>query len=79
MNKNVNQSFLQNLWDRKVPQYLGTYFAVGFGLLQFVEFQTRRYDLSAVLVDKYLLVWFALIPAAMLIHFNEEFTLLQKS
>ncbi|MBL4746174.1 MAG: tetratricopeptide repeat protein [Flavobacteriaceae bacterium] len=67
MNKITNKTFIQILWDRNVPQYLGTYLAVGFGLLQFVEFITKRYKLSDVLVDKYLLVWLALLPAIIII------------
>lgn len=73
MSSEKNKSWFQNLWDRKVPQYLGTYFAVGFGLLQFVEFLTTRYNLSEFLVDKYLLVWFTLVPAIVtLIYFNDQ-------
>ncbi|WP_350288553.1 tetratricopeptide repeat protein [uncultured Croceitalea sp.] len=73
MSSETNKSWFQNLWDRKVPQYLGTYFAVGFGLLQFVEFLTIRYNLSEYLVDKYLLVWFTLVPAIItLIYFNDQ-------
>ncbi|QAA80564.1 tetratricopeptide repeat protein [Aequorivita sp. H23M31] len=67
MATNSNKSIFQQLWDRKVPQYLGTYFAVGFGLLQFVEFLTKRYDLTNSLVDKYLLIWLALIPALVIV------------
>ncbi|MHA7057778.1 tetratricopeptide repeat protein [Aquimarina sp. M1] len=63
MGTETKKNWIGNLWDRKVPQYLGTYFALGFGLLQFLEFVTRRYDLSEFWVDKYLLVWLALIPA----------------
>ncbi len=73
MDSNTEKSWFQRLWDRKMPQYLGTYFAVGFGLLQFVEFLTTRYNLSEYLVDKYLLVWFTLIPAIVtLIYFNDQ-------
>lgn len=50
-------------WARKVPQYLGTYLAVGFGLLQFLAFIISRYDLGEHWVDKYLVVWLSLLPA----------------
>jgi len=62
-------SFFNKIWQRKVPQYLGTYFAIGFGLLQFFEFLIKRYNLnlSNVLLDKYLLVWLAMVPAIVLI------------
>ncbi|MFD2585622.1 hypothetical protein ACFSQJ_01695 [Croceitalea marina] len=73
MSSETNKTWIQQLWDKKVPQYLGTYFAVGFGLLQFVEFLTTRYDLSQYLVDKYLLVWFTLVPAiTVLIYFSDQ-------
>lgn len=73
MESTSEKSWLQNLWDKKVPQYLGTYFAVGFGLLQFVEFLTKRYDLGDNLVDQYLLLWFTLVPAIItIIYFSDQ-------
>ncbi|NET37079.1 MAG: tetratricopeptide repeat protein, partial [Cyanothece sp. SIO1E1] len=63
MNTETNKTGLEDLWERKVPQSLGTYLAVGFGLLQFLEFTTNRYDLGEHWVDKYLVVWIALVPA----------------
>ena len=64
-------SFTQKLWSRQVPQLLGTYLAVGFGVLQFVEFMTSRYDFSGAWVDRYLLLWLGLIPAvALLIYYR---------
>ncbi len=41
----------ESIWERKIPQYIGTYFAIGFGLLQFVVFITQRYSLNENLVD----------------------------
>ncbi|WP_378183940.1 tetratricopeptide repeat protein [Aquimarina sp. SS2-1] len=67
MGTETKKTWITELWDRKVPQFLGTYFALGFGLLQFVEFITKRYELSEFWVDKYLLVWLALIPAIVII------------
>ncbi|TXF91668.1 hypothetical protein FUA23_00350 [Neolewinella aurantiaca] len=60
-------SLFQKLWSRKVPQYLGTYLAVGFGFLQFLEFISRRFDLSDFWVDAYLLLWLCLLPAVSLL------------
>ena len=63
---------LEELWNRKVPQYVGSYLAIGFGLLQFLLFITQRYPVSEKLVDKYLLVWLLLVPAfTMLIYFRK--------
>lgn len=71
MSTEESQSFFQHLWDRKLPQYLGTYLAVGFGLLQFLTFITTRYNLRSSLIEKYLLVWLLLLPAiATLIYFK---------
>lgn len=54
---------IEKWWARKVPQYLGTYLAVGFGLLQFLAFIVSRYELGEHWVDKYLVVWLTLLPA----------------
>ena len=67
MTEETNKTGLQKLWDLKFPQYIGSYFAVGFGALQFLEFLNRRYDLSDSFVDKYLLIWFALLPALLIL------------
>jgi len=66
-----NTSFFGKLWERKVPQYLGTYLAVGFGLLQFLEFITRRFAIGDFMVDGYLLLWLLLIPAVALLIYYE--------
>lgn len=64
-------SFYEKLLAAKVPQLLGTYLAVGFGLLQFVEFVVNRYDFASVWVDRYLLLWLGLVPAiALLIYYK---------
>ncbi|MFP2996914.1 tetratricopeptide repeat protein [Spongiivirga sp. MCCC 1A20706] len=73
MSEASNNTFFSKIWQRKVPQYLGTYFAIGFGLLQFFEFVIKRYNLSNQLLDKYLLVWLALVPAiTIIIYFGGE-------
>lgn len=74
MTTETKETLLENLWHRKVPQYLSTYLAVGFGLLQFVEFITKRYDFREYWVDKYLLVWLTLLPTvATLVYFRGQF------
>jgi hypothetical protein len=50
-----------------VPQLLGTYLAVGFGVLQFVEFVSKRFSLNSFWVDSYLLLWLFLLPAVALL------------
>lgn len=56
-------NWLEKLWERKIPQYIGTYLAVGFGLFQFVQVIITRFKLSETLQDRYLVLWFALLPA----------------
>ncbi|MEL7161983.1 MAG: hypothetical protein AAFN92_14575, partial [Bacteroidota bacterium] len=64
-------SLTDKLLAAKVPQLLGTYLAVGFGLLQFVEFVSNRYTFDNLWVDRYLLLWLGLIPAvALLIYYR---------
>ncbi|MFK8164251.1 MAG: tetratricopeptide repeat protein [Lewinella sp.] len=63
----TSPTFFEKLWERKVPQLLGTYLAVGFGVLQFAEFISRRFSLSSFWVDSYLLLWLLLIPAVALL------------
>jgi len=71
MSSEVPQSVFEKLWDKKLPQYIGSYLAVGFGVLQFLTFVTTRYDLQSSIVEKYLLVWLLLLPAiATLIYFK---------
>lgn len=71
MEEEIKKSLIQDLWDRKVPQYLGTYFAIGFGLFQFIDILSRRYELGEYLVDKFLLVWLVVLPAIIvLIYFG---------
>lgn len=64
-------TFFEKLWERKVPQFLGTYLAVGFGVLQFIEFISNRFSMSSFWVDSYLLVWLTLLPAiALLLYYR---------
>ncbi|MEM9259478.1 MAG: hypothetical protein AAGA62_07510, partial [Bacteroidota bacterium] len=64
-------SFYEKLMTAKVPQLIGTYLAVGFGLLQFAEFVVNRYAFASVWVDRYLLLWLGLVPAiALLIYYQ---------
>lgn len=65
-----NLSF-KSLWERKFLQYLGSYLAVGFGLLQFLEFTSNRYDWPASIVDRYLFIWLATLPAVALLIFYQ--------
>ncbi|MEL6393701.1 MAG: hypothetical protein AAFR97_13180, partial [Bacteroidota bacterium] len=72
-------SFSEKLMQAKVPQLLGTYLAVGFGLLQFVEFVSNRYAFSSIWVDRYLLIWLGLIPAVALLIYYRGFPSREKA
>lgn len=75
MEKETKKSWISILWEKKLPQFLGTYFAVGFGLLQFLEFAVNRYELPKSFFDKYLTVWFILAPAIIILaYFRDEFS-----
>ena len=64
---------LEQLFDKKLITYLGTYLAVGFGLMQFLETISNRYSLSHHWVDRYLIIWLCLIPAiALLAHYGSK-------
>ncbi|WP_299122027.1 tetratricopeptide repeat protein [uncultured Winogradskyella sp.] len=74
MRKNTNKSFLEKLWNRKIPQYLGTYLAVGFGLFQFIQSVIiQRYGISDIWQDRYLFIWLILTPAVfVLVYFGYQ-------
>ena len=63
-------STLQNLWNRRFFQYLGTYLGISFGLIQFMDFMVNRYQLDSNLVDKLFIFLLALLPAVMVFIYN---------
>lgn len=71
MNNAPDTSWWGDLWERKVPQYLSSYLAIGFGLLQFLEFLVNRYALTPSLIDRYLVLWLLSLPAiAVLVYYG---------
>ncbi|NND32868.1 MAG: hypothetical protein HKN76_09775 [Saprospiraceae bacterium] len=63
-------SLLQDLWDRRFFQYVGTYLGVSFGLVQFAEFVEARYALENNLVEKVLIFLVIMLPAVALYIYN---------
>ena len=61
---------LRTLTDRNFFALLGTYLAVGFGLLQFIEFLVNRYGLDPSLIDRYLIVWLVSLPAVAIVTYS---------
>lgn len=58
---------LRDLLRRRVPQILGIYLAVGWGVLEFMDWLIGRYGLPERLADLSLLAWAAMIPTVLLI------------
>ncbi|UCC83975.1 MAG: hypothetical protein JSW46_03300 [Gemmatimonadota bacterium] len=57
----------QDLLKRRVPQILGIYLAVGWGVLEFVDWLIGRYDVTPRLADVSLIAWVAMIPTVLLL------------
>jgi len=67
------KSGLESLFDNKILRYVGTYIAVGFGFLQFLVFAVDQYGLGNHWIDRFLLVWIALLPALLiLLYFGDK-------
>lgn len=68
--KQQEKSVLQDLWDRRFFQFVGSYFAVSFGILQFGQFIENRYDLEMLLVEKLFLFLMVMLPAFVIYIYN---------
>lgn len=61
------------LWSRRVPQVLATYAASCWGILQFVDWLTDRYQLSPVLTDFWAYLGVLAAPSVLLLaYFRSE-------
>ena len=63
-------SLIQDLWDRRFFQYVGTYLGVCFGLVQFAEFLEGRYGLENNLFEKVFIFLVIMLPAVALYIYN---------
>ena len=61
------RTLFQDLMNRRVPHILGIYFAVGWGILQFIDWSVNRYILSPHLVDFTLTSILSLIPSILIL------------
>lgn len=52
---------------RRVPQILGVYLAVGWGVLEFTDWLVNRYLLSPYLLDFSLVAWATMIPTVLML------------
>jgi len=65
-----NKSFITDLWERRVPQFIATYVGVCWGILQFLKFASERYGLPDFWIDKFLIFALILIPAVAVFTYN---------
>ncbi len=61
---------MQDLWDRRFFQFVGTYLGVSFGIIQFAEFLESRFALEIQLVERLLVFFVILLPAAVVFIYN---------
>ncbi|MEL6822394.1 MAG: tetratricopeptide repeat protein, partial [Calditrichota bacterium] len=61
------RSFYKNLLARRVPQILGSYLIGGWAIVQFVDWNVKRYVLSPYLTDLALVIVLSLIPTVTII------------
>ncbi|MEM8964498.1 MAG: tetratricopeptide repeat protein, partial [Acidobacteriota bacterium] len=67
----MNQdSFIQRLWHRRIPQILGAYVMAGVAVVGFVGLLVERYKLADRVFDAALLAFFTMIPAILLLAYT---------
>jgi len=67
----VGLSFMQDLLRRRVPQIVGAYLAIGWGVMEFLDWLTGRYDLPPYLADLGLAAWACLIPTVVMLAYYQ--------
>jgi tetratricopeptide (TPR) repeat protein/TolB-like protein len=60
-------NIVRELLRRRVPQILGIYLAVGWGVLEFSDWLVNRYLLSPHLLDFSLVAWATMIPTVLML------------
>lgn len=58
----MKREFLRELMRRRVPSIVGLYLAAGWGLLEFTDWATNRFDLPNSLEDGVVMTWVVLLP-----------------
>lgn len=58
----MNGEFLRELMRRRVPSIVGLYLAAGWGLLEFTDWATGRFEIPASLQDGVVVTWVVLLP-----------------
>ena len=67
--KYVEKSLMSDLFERRVPQFIGLYFAISWGIIQFISWVVERYLLSPHLVDLSLSISISMIPSIMILSY----------
>lgn len=67
---NKDKSFFEDLWDRRFFQFLGTYLAVSWGLIQFVSFGSLRDWWESNLVERFTILLLLLLPGMAIYIYN---------
>ena len=70
MNDQVKPSFFQDLWNRRFFQFLATYIAVCWGIVQFLLFAVERYKWDNAVIEKFLLFATLMLPAVIVFIYN---------
>ena len=65
--KEEKVSFFKGLVRRRVPQIIGIYLGVSWGIIQFVEWLVNRYMFSPYLTDLAIVLLLSLIPSSIII------------
>ena len=60
-------SFLRDLNNRRVPQIIGIYFGVSWGIIQFVEWLAKLYNMSPYLEEFSFVALISMLPSAIII------------
>ena len=60
--QNSKKSLFADLWERRFFQFFATYIAVSWGLIQFLEWAVKRYEMPSIWVDKLVVFLLLMLP-----------------
>lgn len=66
----MHRTFFSKLLERRVPQIMGGYIGICWGLISFTVFLTKHYSLSKHLIDAVVLLAVTLVPSALLLAYT---------
>ena len=65
----VEKSLISDLFERRVPQFIGIYCAISWGMIQFINWVVDRYLLSPHLVDLSFGIFVSMIPSILILSY----------